>query len=39
MMKRLWNLDTHTYEDRVLGKKTKEMLGLVVRQPPDATIR
>ena len=29
VMKRLWNLDTNTYEDGALGKKTKEMLGLV----------
>lgn len=29
VMKRLWNLDTNTYEDGVLDKKTKEMLGLV----------
>ena len=28
-MKRLWNLDTNTYEDGALDKKTKEMLGLV----------
>ena len=29
IMKRLWNLDTNTYEDGALNKKTKEMLGLV----------
>jgi len=29
VMKRLWNLDTNTYEEGALGKKTKEMLGLV----------
>ena len=29
VMKRLWNLDTNTYDDGVLDKKTKEMLGLV----------
>ena len=29
VMKRLWNLDTNTYEDGALPKKTKEMLGLV----------
>ncbi|MES2648466.1 MAG: carboxymuconolactone decarboxylase family protein [Bacteroidota bacterium] len=29
VMKRLWNLDTNTYEDGALEKKTKEMLGLV----------
>ena len=29
VMKRLWNLDTNTYEDGALDKKTKEMLGLV----------
>jgi AhpD family alkylhydroperoxidase len=28
VMKRLWNLDTSTYEDGALNKKTKEMLGL-----------
>ena len=28
-MKRLWNLDTNTYEDGALDKKTKEMMGLV----------
>ncbi len=32
VMKRLWNLDTNTYEDGALDKKTKEMLGLVVRR-------
>lgn len=31
-MKRLRNLDTNTHEDVALDKKTKEMLGLVVRQ-------
>lgn len=29
VMKRLWNLDTNTYEDGSLDKRTKEMLGLV----------
>jgi AhpD family alkylhydroperoxidase len=29
VMKRLWNLDTNTYEDGALTRKTKEMLGLV----------
>lgn len=29
VIKRLWNLDTNTYEDGALDKKTKEMLGLV----------
>jgi len=29
VMKRLWNLDTNTYEEGALGQKTKEMLGLV----------
>ena len=29
VIKRLWNLDTHTYEDGALDRKTKEMLGLV----------
>ena len=29
VMKRLWNLDTNTYEDGALDKSTKEMLGLV----------
>jgi len=29
VMKRLWNLDTNTYEDGALDSKTKEMLGLV----------
>jgi len=29
VMKRLWNLDTNTYEAGELDKKTKEMLGLV----------
>jgi AhpD family alkylhydroperoxidase len=29
VMKRLWNLDTNTYEDGALSSKTKEMLGLV----------
>ena len=28
-MKRLWNLDTNTYENGTLDTKTKEMLGLV----------
>jgi hypothetical protein len=32
VMKRLWNLDTNTYENGVLDTKTKEMLGLVVRR-------
>jgi AhpD family alkylhydroperoxidase len=29
VMKRLWNLDTNAYQDGVLDRKTKEMLGLV----------
>ncbi len=29
VLKRLWNLDTNTYDDGTLDKKTKEMLGLV----------
>jgi AhpD family alkylhydroperoxidase len=29
VMKRLWNLDTNTYEGGALDVKTKEMLGLV----------
>ena len=29
VMKRLWNLDTNTYDDGALNKKTKEMLGQV----------
>jgi len=29
VLKRLWNLDTNTYDDGSLDKKTKEMLGLV----------
>ena len=29
VMKRLWNLDTNTYDDGALDKKTKAMLGLV----------
>ncbi|NCI45308.1 carboxymuconolactone decarboxylase family protein [Sediminibacterium soli] len=29
VMKRLWNLDTNTYEDGALDRKIKEMLGLV----------
>lgn len=29
VIKRLWNLDTNTYEDGALDKKTKELLGLV----------
>jgi hypothetical protein len=39
VMKRLWNLDTNTYENGALDTKTKEMLGLVVRQPADAPLR
>ena len=31
VMKRLWNLDTNTYENGALDTKTKEMPGLVVR--------
>ena len=31
-MKRLWNLDTNSFENGVLDTKTKEMLGLVVRR-------
>jgi hypothetical protein len=37
-MKRLWNLDTNTYENGTLDTKTKEMLGLVVRQPANASL-
>jgi AhpD family alkylhydroperoxidase len=29
VMKRLWNLDTNTYDEGAVDKKTKEMLGLV----------
>ena len=29
VMKRLWNLDTNTYESGAIDKRTKEMLGLV----------
>jgi AhpD family alkylhydroperoxidase len=29
VLKRLWNLDTNTYEDGALDRRTKEMLGLV----------
>ena len=29
VMKRLWNLDTNTYDEGAIDKKTKEMLGLV----------
>jgi AhpD family alkylhydroperoxidase len=29
VLKRLWNLDTNTYDDGALDKKAKEMLGLV----------
>jgi AhpD family alkylhydroperoxidase len=29
VLKRLWNLDTNTYDEGALDKKTKEMLGLV----------
>src|SRR5678815_1432795 len=29
VMKRLWNLDTNTYDDGALDKRTKEMMGLV----------
>ena len=29
VMKRLWNLDTNTYEEGAINTKTKEMLGLV----------
>ena len=29
VMKRLWNLDTNTYDEGALDKKTKEMLGRV----------
>ena len=32
VMKRLWNLDTNTYEQGAIDKKTKEMPGLVVRR-------
>ena len=29
VMKRLWNLDTNTYDEGALNRRTKEMLGLV----------
>ncbi len=29
VLKRLWNLDTNTYDEGALDRKTKEMLGLV----------
>lgn len=29
VIKRLWNLDTNTYDEGAIDKKTKEMLGLV----------
>src|SRR6476469_1804041 len=29
VMKRLWNLDTNTYEDGAIDRRTKEMMGLV----------
>ncbi|MCO6496072.1 MAG: carboxymuconolactone decarboxylase family protein [Chitinophagaceae bacterium] len=29
VIKRLWSLDTHTYADGALDRRTKEMLGLV----------
>jgi AhpD family alkylhydroperoxidase len=29
VMKRLWNLDTNTYDEGALSTRTKEMLGLV----------
>ncbi len=29
VLKRLWNLDTNTYEEGALSTRTKEMLGLV----------
>ena len=32
VIKRLWNLDTNTYENGVLDTKTNERLGLVVRR-------
>ena len=38
VMKRLWNLDTNTYEEGALDKKTKEMLGLVVRREADTSL-
>jgi alkylhydroperoxidase/carboxymuconolactone decarboxylase family protein YurZ len=31
VMKRLWNLDTNTYQEGALDVKTKEMLGMVLR--------
>jgi hypothetical protein len=37
-IKRLWNLDTNTYEDGGPARKTKEMPGLVVRQLADAAL-
>ena len=30
VMKRLWNLDTNTYEDGALDKKTKELIALAL---------
>ncbi|MGB3154696.1 MAG: hypothetical protein WBB06_08845 [Chitinophagaceae bacterium] len=38
VIKRLWNLDTNTYAEGDLDVKTKELLGLVVRQPADVTM-
>ena len=38
VMKRLWNPDTNTYENGALDTKTKEMPGLVVCQPADASL-
>jgi len=39
VLKRLWNLDTNTYTPGALDVKTKELLGLVVRQLADASLR
>ena len=36
VIKRLWNLDANTYTEGTLDVKTKELLGLVVRQLADA---
>ena len=38
VMKRLWNLDTNTYEEGALDTRTKEMLGLVASMVLVATI-
>mgnify|MGYP003893422885 CR=1 FL=1 len=36
VMKRLWNLDTNTYQEGALDVKTKEMLGLVAQMESGA---